>query len=309
MARPRDVLKMETRRPISPGAEALLGKYFPVLDHGFVALVDYMGTDESIDVTARTTHQSSARSNGDRRRLLRRLYRELHTSPLEFGEVVLHMRLPIFVARQWVRHRTASISEMSGRYTLIPDRYYTPEAWRLQSKENKQGSSGDVLCGFGVGLVYDDLCEKAFHVREWLDGECVARELSRLPLPVSTFTEWRWKIDLHNLLHCLSLRCASDAQDEARRYANTIAGMVKLAYPIIHEAWIDYAVCGARMSRHEMQVIKSMIGGKSSVDALNSMSERERIDFGKKLERDYTAVPDHSLDIANAMTIEEASER
>lgn len=302
---------METRRPVSPGAEALIGKYFPVLDHGFVALVDYMGTDESIDVTARTTHQSSARSNGDRRRLLRRLYRDRHTSPFEFGELVFHMRLPIFVARQWVRHRTASLNEQSGRYTLIPNRYYTPEAWRLQSKENNQGSSGVLPSYPDVEAFnsYTSACNDAFGVRDWLDGECVARELSRLPLPVSTFTEWRWKIDLHNLLHCLSLRCASDAQDETQGYANVAAGIVKLAYPIIHEAWIDYAVCGARMSRHEMLAIKSIIRGESSTEALHAMSERERVDFRNKLSRDYSTAPDHSLDIAKAMTIQEASER
>lgn len=253
----------ETRRLTIPAAEALLDRYFPVLDHGFIALKDYMGGDEAIDEAARTSYGAGNRKVNERRGLIRTLRRNLHTSPFEMCELKFHCSMPIFVARDWIRHRTANVNEYSGRYSVMPMMFYMPRTadMRKQSKTNKQGGEGVV----STPLVAD--AQQRFHEQrqrttenyEWMIEADFARELARIDLPLSTYTQWYWKIDLHNLLHFLGLRCDSRAQYELRAFANIMAGMAKHVAPLSFEAWIDYFFAGVRMSRMEMGALRRLV--------------------------------------------------
>lgn len=252
-----------TARPSVPAADEILGLYFPVLDHGFVALVDYMGSDEEIERAARVSYGAGTRSTSATRTLLRHLRRHKHTTPSEMVEVKIHCCMPIFIARQWIRHRTASVNEMSGRYSLLPMLFYTPpeEQFRKQSVSNKQGRGDqaqhdlyvEAVEEWGGGRLY------AQATYEFLTGNEVARELARIDLPLSTYTQWYWKIDLHNLLHFLTLRVDSHAQWEIQEYGKVIAGMVKRVAPLSYEAWVDYDVCGIRLSRAERDLLARLI--------------------------------------------------
>jgi thymidylate synthase (FAD) len=231
----------ETKRPTSSAAEEILGLYFPVLDHGFVALVDYLGTDACIERAARVSYGYGTRAANATRGLIRYLRRHKHTTPSEMVELKFHCCMPMFIARQWIRHRTANVNEYSGRYSLIPMLFYTPDAAQLQtqSRRNNQGRSGQA--------VPSDLHAEAVHRWEetrrqatdtygWLTGNEVARELARIDLPLSTYTQWYWKIDLHNLLHFLTLRVDAHAQWEIQEYGRVMAGMLKRVAPLSYEA-------------------------------------------------------------------------
>lgn len=255
---------METRRPVNPAAEEILGGYFPVLDHGFVALVDYMGTDETVERAARVSYGHGTRARSETRTLLRYLRRHRHTTPSEMVELQFHCAMPIFVARQWVRHRSASLNEYSARYSLMPLLFYKPQhaSFGLQSRTNRQGRSD---AGAAEEL-YAQAVERWERVRAsvsdtygWLLSEDVARELARIDLPLSTYTQWYWKIDLHNLMHFLSLRVDDHAQWEIREYARVIAGILKRVAPISYEAWIDYDLCGERFSAAELEVLRQFV--------------------------------------------------
>ncbi|HEV8244211.1 MAG TPA: FAD-dependent thymidylate synthase, partial [Polyangiaceae bacterium] len=253
-----------TKRPISPGAEELVGLYFPVLDHGFVALVDYMGTDECIERAARVSYGYGTRKLSVTRGLLRYLRRHLHTTPSEMVEVKFHCCMPMFVARQWIRHRTANVNEYSGRYSLMPMLFYTPSADQLQtqSQSNNQGRSGQpvTLAKYQEAVRrWNEIRERARGAYEWMTAEEVARELARIDLPLSTYTQWYWKIDLHNLLHFLKLRVDRHAQWEIQEFGRVMAGMLKRLAPLSYEAWIDYDVCGAHLSRMELEVLGRLI--------------------------------------------------
>ena len=221
---------METRRPTNPAAEELLGLYFPVLDHGFVALVDYMGSDEDVERAARVSYGYGTRRTSETRGLVRYLRRHRHTTPSEMVELKFHCAMPIFVARQIIRHRVANVNEYSGRYSLLPLLFYRPAAAdvQAQSATNRQGRAGAV-----AETVYAEAIERWERVRrlaaehyEWLVQRDVARELARIDLPLSTYTQWYWKIDLHNLFHFLSVRVDPHAQLETRAYARVMAGML-----------------------------------------------------------------------------------
>ncbi len=266
---------MTTLRPTAPAAEAILGRYFPVLDHGFVALVDYMGTDTCIERAARVSYGYGTRSANQTRGLLRYLRRHLHTTPSEMVELKFHCCMPIFVARQWIRHRTANVNEYSGRYSLIPMLFYTPDREQLQkqSQSNHQGRSGQSLSD----PVYTEAASRwekgrkeARSTYEWLTQQDVARELARIDLPLSTYTQWYWKIDLHNLLHFLKLRVDAHAQWEIQQYGEIMAGMVRCVAPLSYEAWIDYDVCGARLSRMELNALRELL----DVDSAGTMRAR-----------------------------------
>lgn len=253
-----------TQRPTAPAAEAILGRYFPVLDHGFVALVDYMGTDACIERAARVSYGYGTRAAEKTRGLLRYLRSHSHTSPSEMVEFKFHCCMPIFVARQWIRHRTANVNEYSGRYSLMPMLFYTPDREQLQkqSQGNHQGRSGQGV----ASNVYDEATRRLRDGRElvqttyeWMTEQDIARELARIDLPLSTYTQWYWKIDLHNLLHFLRLRVDAHAQWEIQEYGKVIAGMVRCVVPISYEAWIDYEVCGARMSRMELDALRQLV--------------------------------------------------
>jgi thymidylate synthase (FAD) len=253
---------METKRLTIPEAEEILGLYFPCLDHGYVSLRDYMGGDSGVEEAARTSYSYGIRQRGEQRSLLRSLVRRRHTSPSEQIELKFHMAMPIFVARQIVRHRTASINELSGRYSLMPMLFYTPSEDKIQrqSKKDKQGR-GDATIP-GVETFLDNLQYNREHIvsdYHWATENDLARELARIDLPLSTYTCWYWKIDAHNLMHALGLRCDLHAQEETREYFNTLAGMLKRVAPISFEAWEDYEFYARKMSRMEMDILRDMI--------------------------------------------------
>ena len=255
---------METRRPTTPEAEEILGLYYPVLDHGFVSLVDYMGSDESIEHAARVSYGYGTRKRSATRGLIRYLRRHLHTTPSEMVELKFHCAMPMFVARQWVRHRTASINEYSARYSLMPLLFYSPGAdnFSLQSASNNQGREEDAASE----RLYEDAIRRWEDVRAsacraytWMVQEDVARELARIDLPLSTYTQWYWKIDLHNLLHFLTLRVDDHAQWEIQEFGRVMAGMLKRVAPMSFEAWIDYQVCGDKLSRMEIDALARLL--------------------------------------------------
>ena len=254
---------METRRPTNPAAEEILGLYFPVLDHGFAALVDYMGSDEDVERAARVSYGYGTRKTSETRGLIRYLRRHRHTTPSEMVELKLHCCMPIFIARQWIRHRSANVNEYSGRYSLLPLLFYrpAPEHFQAQSATNRQGRTGA-----GLDAIYGDAVERWERLRraaaddyEWLVSHDVARELARIDLPLSTYTQWYWKIDLHNLFHFLALRADAHAQYEIRAYARVIAGMLKRVAPLSFEAWADYDYGGAHLSRGELMALQRLV--------------------------------------------------
>jgi len=254
---------METKRLTIPAAEELLDRYFPVLDHGFIALKDYMGGDEGVDEAARTSYGAGTRKVNERRGLIRTLRRNMHTSPSEMCELKFHCSMPIFVARQWIRHRTASVNEYSARYSVMPMLFYVPDQSVVgtQSINNKQGRGSALnLEQFEAYLESVEAVYEAARIAyENQVAMGVARETARGVLPVTTYTQWYWKIDLHNLLHFLTLRCGPHAQLEIRVFADVMAGMVKRIAPLSFEAWLDYTFAGARMSRMEMEVLRSLL--------------------------------------------------
>ena len=314
----------ETTRPTVPAAEEILGKYFPVLDHGFVSLVDYMGGDAAVEQATRVAYGYGTRKVSETRGLIRYLSRHKHTSPLEMTELKFHCSMPIFVARQWIRHRTANVNEMSGRYSLMPMLFYTPpdDQMRLQSKDNKQGREAAPLENGQLKEMAVRGWEKqrmyAVEQYGWLTKHDFARELARIDLPLSTYTQWYWKIDLHNLLHFLSLRVDSHAQWEIQQFGKVMAGMLKRVAPLAYEAWIDYEVCGARLSRMEVAALRTMVKLHESSNFLSARGEivaknntekefgltsRETDELFALFQNEH-AVPDFELDLSQAKTAE-----
>jgi thymidylate synthase (FAD) len=316
----------ETKRPTSAAAEEILGLYFPVLDHGFVSLNDYMGTDECIERAARVSYGYGTRKQSQTRGLLRYLRRHKHTTPSEMVELKFHCCMPIFIARQWIRHRTANVNEYSGRYSLIPMLFYTPDEAQLQtqSKRNNQGRSGQSV----TAAVHAEASRRLADARrvtvdnyEWLTGQEVARELARIDLPLSTYTQWYWKIDLHNLLHFLTLRVDGHAQWEIQEFGRVMAGMLKRVAPLSYEAWIDYDVCGVHLSRMELDVLRALVapdgqgvvsvagaGGADRAALLaRGLSGREADELLIKLAPAGT--PDFELDLSRAKTAEHFAAR
>ena len=316
----------ETKRPTSPAAEEILGLYFPVLDHGFVALVDYLGTDECIERAARVSYGYGTRKQSVTRGLLRYLRRHKHTTPSEMVELKFHCCMPMFIARQWIRHRTASVNEYSGRYSLMPMLFYTPDAEQLQtqSRRNNQGRSGqavDAQLAAEAQRRWSSIRRESTDAYGWLTANEVARELARIDLPLSTYTQWYWKIDLHNLLHFLTLRVDTHAQWEIQEYGRVMAGMLKRVAPLSYEAWIDYDVCGTHVSRAELSALRALV--KADSDGLaaaggarldraalegHGLAKREIDELLTKLAPAPT-VPDFELDLASARPAEHFAER
>jgi thymidylate synthase (FAD) len=246
-----------------PAAEEIIGRYYPVLDHGFVALVDYMGSDEAVEQAARVSYGAGTRKVSLTRGLVRYLRRHRHTTPSEMVEFKFHCAMPMFVARQWIRHRTASVNELSARYSLMPLLFYTPpeEHFALQSQTNKQGREADAPPEVYRKAVerWEKLRGAAGEAYAWMLEEDVAREIARIDLPVSTYTQWYWKIDLHNLLHFLSLRVDPRAQWEIQEFGRAIAGMVKRVAPLSYEAWVDYDLESRPLTRAERDVLSRLV--------------------------------------------------
>jgi thymidylate synthase (FAD) len=220
-----------------------------------VKLIDYMGTDSSIVQAARISYGAGTKTPSDDRSLIRYLLRNRHTTPFEMVEFKFRIKCPIFIARQLMRHRTASINEISARYSIIPNDYYIPKPFRLQSKTNKQGSSDGTLdesIEFDLMSKYIECCENAFRLYDDMIDKGVSRELARCVLPQSTFTEFYWKINLHNILHFLRLRMDPHAQQEIRDIAQMIYNHVKERVPVTTEAYEDYCVGTVTFNRNEI---------------------------------------------------------
>ena len=313
---------METKRPTALAAEEILGGYFPVLDHGFVALVDYMGTDQDIESAARVSYGAGTRRVSQTRGLIRYLQRHAHTTPTEMVEFKFHCSMPMFVARQWVRHRTASVNEYSARYSLLPLLFYEPghAHFAYQSSVNNQGrEAAPAPAELHARAVdrWQALRRHAADTYGWLLEEDVARELARIDLPLSTYTQWYWKIDLHNLLHFLTLRVDDHAQWEIQEYGRVMAGMLQRVAPLAYEAWLDYNVLGTRLSFAERSALAKLlrpdqdgIAVRAGASGLNraelgelGLAGREVRELLAKIESPTR--PDFSLDLDDMRTAEE----
>lgn len=251
---------------IVPAAEEILDREFPVLDRGFIRLVDYLGSDERIVQAARVSYGKGTRSYREDKGLISYLLRNRHTSPFEQVVFTFHVKLPIFVARQWIRHRTARLNEISGRYSVMKDEFYLPgaEDIALQSTDNKQGRSEEAVdpavANEVLGALKDEQARAYEKYTDLLDRG-IARELARINLPLSLYTEWYWQIDLHNLLHFLKLRMDPHAQREIRLYASVMHEMMKKVCPLTSEAFEDHELEGVAFSGREFAALKAMLGG------------------------------------------------
>jgi len=270
----------ETRRPISLGAEKHIGEVLPVLDHGFVYLVDYMGNDQSIEQAARVSYGSGTRKVTETRGLLRYLMRHDHTTPFEMVEFKFHAKLPIFVARQWVRHRTANINEYSARYSILDNEFYTPEpeVIAVQSSTNRQGR-GEAVDPEKAEMVRKIIIEDAsrnYKNYETMLDMGIARELSRIDLNLNFYTQWYWKIDAHNLFKFLGLRKDKHAQLEIREYADAIGTIIEDSVPLAWEAFVDYQLEALKLSRQEKEVVANLVREKGGFteDEVFGMAKR-----------------------------------
>ncbi len=263
-----------------PGVKALdevLGKPFKVLDDGFIRVIDYMGSDESIVQAARVSYGKGTKKVHEDRGLIRYLMRHHHTTPFEMCEIKFHVRVPMDCWRQWIRHRTANVNEYSTRYSVAIDSAQTTQQgeWRLQATGNRQGSAGFAGGDEGKTLTEKEryLQSLAREVYEERLNMGIAREQARKDLPLSTYTEAYWKVDLHNLLHFLALRMDPHAQEEIRKYSEIIGNEIVAKWcPFTWEAFMDYRVNSSHLTRLEMEVLTAMIQNKTA----------EAIEFGKK---------------------------
>ena len=269
-----------TRRPTVAALEARLYEPAPCLDHGFVRVVDYMGDDAAVVQAARVSYGKGTRALRDDRGLIRYLLRHRHTTPFEMCELKLHVKLPIFVARQWIRHRMASVNEYSARYSILDREFYLPrpEDLAVQSGSNRQGR-GEVLTAEQgaevLGLLRAD-AERCYSTYEDLMGRFdLARELARMDLTLNLYTQWYWKIDLHNLLHFLSLRLDAHAQLEIRVYAEAIASFVRDWVPHTWEAFEDYRLGAVSLSRGALDVVRRRLRGEAVRFEDSGLSRRE----------------------------------
>lgn len=257
--------KNETRRLTTPEADAMLGVKIPCLDLGFVYLVDYMGGDASIVQAARVSYGIGTKTVNEDRGLIRYLMRHQHTTPFEMVEFKFHLKLPIFVARQMIRHRTANVNEYSGRYSVMPDEFYVPPVEHVtkQSATNRQGG-GDAATPNEAAEVLGIIEGEQRAVREGYERMLeldIRRELARVNLGVAQYTEWYWKNDLHNLFRFLMLRMDDHAQYEIRVYAEAMAQIVKAVAPVAWEAFEDYVLKARKFSGLEMEALERLLSG------------------------------------------------
>jgi len=280
-----------TKRVTAPELEKILYEALPVLDHGFVRVVDYMGDDTSIVQAARVSYGKGTKQVSTDSGLIKYLMRHWHSTPFEMCEIKYHVKLPIFIARQWIRHRTANVIEYSARYSILDKEFYlpTPENLAAQSKNNRQGR-GDVLEGEQAKKVLDLLkndAERTYDnyemmLNERFDGSTIeenkkglARELARMNLTLNTYTQWYWKTDLLNLMNFLRLRADSHAQYEITAYANVMLDTLKKWVPITCEAFMDYRVGGTEVSAKGKLIIQKMIKGEDVNLENSGLSKRE----------------------------------
>jgi thymidylate synthase (FAD) len=294
--------RAETRRATVPALEELLYEPLSVLDHGFVRVVDYMGDDAAVVQAARVSYGKGTKRVSDDAGLINYLMRHRHTTPFEMCEIKYHVKLPIFVARQWIRHRTANVNEYSARYSVLDKEYYipAPEQLAAQSQSNRQGR-GAVLEGEEAQRVLDVLradAEQTYgHYAEMLNedeaGKVIdesrsglARELARMNLTLNTYTQWYWKTDLHNLMHFLSLRADAHAQYEIRVYADAMMETLRRWVPLTAAAFEDYRMGAASLSAKGLAVVKRLIAGENVDQKSSGLSAREWRELMATLGRD-----------------------
>ena len=280
-----------TKRVIAPKLEEILYEALPILDHGFIRVVDYMGDDSSIVQSARVSYGKGTKKVSTDEGLIKYLMRHWHSTPFEMCEIKYHVKLPIFIARQWIRHRTANVNEYSARYSILDKEFYlpSPEHLAAQSQSNRQGR-GDILEGEKAKKVLDLLrgdAEQTYNnyetmLNERYDGSIIdensvglARELARMNLTLNTYTQWYWKTDLLNLMNFLRLRADHHAQYEIRAYADAMLDTVKKWVPITYEAFMDYRVGGTEVSSKGKHIIKKLINGKKVSIEDSGLSKRE----------------------------------
>ena len=277
----------QTLRTVAEGMERHLYTAYPVLDHGFVRVIDYMGDDAAICQAARVSYGRGTKSVQNDEGLIRYLMRHWHSTPFEMCEVKLHVKLPVFVARQWIRHRTANINEYSGRYSVMDREFYIPAEDKLaaQSSQNHQGR-GEVLQGEEAQRVLNLLREDAMRSYDNYESmlsqdgqQGLARELARMNLPTNIYTQWYWKVDLHNLLHFLRLRADSHAQYEIRAYADVICDIVKDWVPAAFGAFRDYRMDAVSLSAQATAVLKRRLAGETVTQEDSGMGAREWREF------------------------------
>ncbi len=271
-----------TLRPCAPALEALLFTALPVLDHGFIRVVDYMGDDAAVVQAARVSYGRGTRKTMEDANLIRYLMRHYHSTPFEMCEIKYHVKLPIFVARQWIRHRTANVNEYSARYSVMDKDYYlpTPDQLATQSATNRQGR-GDILDPAAatrvLALLHDDAEQNYAHYDEMLNDPSLglARELARMNLTLNTYTQWYWKTDLHNLFQFLRLRADAHAQYEIRVYAEAMLQTVEAWVPHCTAAFRDYRLGAITLSAKMLDVLKKMLAGEAVDQPASGLSKRE----------------------------------
>jgi len=280
-----------TRRVTVPALEEILYEAVPVLDHGLVRVIDYMGDDGAIVQAARVSYGRGTRRVSEDKGLINYLMRHRHTTPFEMCEIKYHVKLPIFVARQWIRHRTANVNEYSARYSILDNEFYipAPEHLAAQASTNRQGR-GDVLEGAAAKHVLDllrDDSERAYAgytqmLNEDDSGQPkdpswpgLARELARMNLSLNFYTQWYWKTNLHNLMHFLSLRADAHAQYEIRAYADAMLDSLQRWVPLTHSAFLEYRMNAVLISATGLSVIQRMLAGESVDQVSSGLSARE----------------------------------
>ena len=295
-------MRDSTRRVTVPALEDLLYTEIPVLDHGFIRVIDYMGDDGAVVQAARVSYGKGTKKVSNDRGLIRYLLRHRHTTPLEMCEIKLHVKLPMFVARQWIRHRTANVNEYSARYSVLDHEFYVPEPGNLavQSAANRQGRAENLspeAADQARGEI-TELSDAAYALYRRLlnetqagevidaDRQGLARELARMVLPVNYYTQWYWKIDLHNLLHFLSLRADPHAQYEIRAYADALCDVVAQWVPLVWEAFEDYRLNGAAISGPGLDALRGLLDNaalddEARLDALREKSGMSGREFGE----------------------------
>ena len=289
-----------TLRATVPSLEEILYKPLAALDHGFVRVIDYMGDDIAIVQSARVSYGKGTKKISNDKGLIKYLMRHWHSTPFEMCEIKLHVKLPIFIARQWIRHRTANVNEYSARYSILDKEFYIPSVENLasQSQINKQGRAENLSPEEAekvIELLKSD-AEQTYRnyevmLNENSDGETldegsmgIARELARMNLTLNTYTQWYWKIDLNNLLHFLALRADAHAQYEIRVYADIILDIVKKWVPVTYEAFEDYRVGGTQLSAKEILILKKIIKGETVDPDAEGISKREWGELQKKFD-------------------------
>jgi thymidylate synthase (FAD) len=291
----------QTRRATVPALEEILYEALPVLDHGFVRVIDYMGDDSAIVQAARVSYGKGTKKLNEDAGLIRYLMRHWHSTPFEMCEIKFHVKLPMFVARQWIRHRTANVNEYSARYSILDREFYVPKAEHLaaQSKINNQGR-GEVLEGAEAAQALEWLKNDALHCYDHYEAmlnhdasgnvldesrKGLARELARMNLPVSAYTQWYWKTDLHNLFHFLRLRADAHAQYEIRVYAEAMLEVAKKWVPLATQAFEDYRMNAASLSSKGLDIVKRMLAGEVVTQETSGLSKREWAELMETLGR------------------------